>query len=250
MVKRFWILRGALIAALLAVGSIAGIRTFGTSRHDVALNSDDTAPVLVAGRYIPAFTSIKADDVRVESFPKPLIPTGALHNAGELQDSDGKTLYLSTIAIPEGQALTLGQLAGADQGDRLSSLMRPGKVAVSFEVDRAHGVGGWLRPGDSIALFHSVSSGLSGRAGTATRLLFSSIPVLAIDEARLGQTKEKSASENSQMPLELSTPTDMKIVTVLVKPSEASQLIEAREHGSISLVLRARGDDYPWPAAD
>jgi len=213
--------------------------------------SGDSVEILVASHYLPAFTPVKKEDVRLDEVPKHFLPPGALRSLPELQNENGQYIYLSAVAIPEGQQLTRTVLVNAEQGESLASFIRPGRVAVSFEVDRAHGVGGWIKPGDTIAIYRS-AGGLpqKNEATRMTQLLFQSVPVLAVDATRLGAQDEKPASSDADVTAMPAPTGDSKILTVLVSPSEASAIVEAREHGSLDVVLRAVGDDLPWPTTN
>jgi pilus assembly protein CpaB len=160
----------------------------------------------------------------------------------ELQKENGQPLFAAAIAIPEGQPLTRALVTDAAQNNALESLVPSGKVAVSFEVDRSHGVGGWIRPGDTVALFGFISS-------KKTRLLFPSLVVVAVDARRLGQEPEKPADAggDSAMSMDLQANPESKVITVLATPMQATEITSAREEGGVSLVLRSLGDDAPWP---
>ena len=233
-------LRWILIAAVLAALIFMIFPKVHSIFHGSSFDPEDSVTVLVADSYIPAFSVIKAALVRGQEFPKGLVPPGALHTKTELQDENDRPHFISAIAIPAGQPVTHAMVTDTVQGDALGSLIRRGKVAVSFEIDRAHGVGGWIRPGDTIALF--------GSQAKKTRLLLPSVPVLAVDAQRLGQTPAKSDESGGDSTGAPGTqaPGDSKVVTVLVSPTEASLIIEAREEGSLSAVLRPLGDDFPW----
>ena len=202
------------------------------------MDSGETVAVLVADRYIPALTAVRSPLVHSQDYPKALVPPGALHSKEELTNESDQTLYLSAIPIPQGQPITQAMLVGANQTDGLSSLVHPGKVAVSFEVDKAHGVGGWIKPGDSIAIFSPAPD---------PKLLLPSVTILAVNDLRLGQTSQKPAVEGDDPPAAEPASTDAKVVTVLLSPGDATTLIQARERGNLSLVLRSLGDDFSWP---
>lgn len=243
-------LRMVLSVAVLVALLLLGFTKSRSFWHWSSSDPGEAVPVLIADRYIPAFTVIKPDVVRLQEFPKGLVPPGALRAKNELENENGQVLFTSAISIPEGQPITRALLTDASQNDTLGSLIRPGKVAVSFEIDKAHGVGGWIRPGDRVALFGATVMGRAGNAalGKKTRLLFPSVVVAAVDDKRLGQNqgKTESAADPSAIP-EALVANGAKILTVLVSPLEASTIIEAREEGSLSVVLRSLGDDLPWP---
>lgn len=236
-------MRYGLIAAVVAASAFMLFPKAADFFHRSGFDAAEDSPVLVATHYIPALTVLKPELVQVKTFPKDLVPPGALHSVEELQKVNGQPLFVSVIAIPEGMPLTRALMADAAQSNALESLIRPGLVAVSFEVDKSHGVGGWVRPGDTVAIF-----GLS--LEKKTRLLLPSMVVLAVDGQRLGQSAEKPADSGGEgaMPMDASGGADSKVITVLATPTQASEIIAARETGGVSLVLRSFGDDAPWPS--
>jgi pilus assembly protein CpaB len=247
--NRTTLIRVVLIAALVIIGAWAVWPT-NFSIHLPGLPVSDDVPVLVADHYLTAFAAIKPDSVRVENYPKAFVPPGALHNKEELQNQSTQMLFSAAVAIPEGQPITRTLVISPEQSASLTTQIRPGKVAVSFQLDMAHGVGGWIKPGDTIALFRTLP--LSPNAGRSpsriTQLLLPAIPVLAVDTDRLASLPPKIGSDHSESDNETPPviPVEAKVITVLVTPREASQIVEAREQGALSAALRATGDDYVW----
>ena len=246
-------LRIILVTAILIALGVLGISKSRTAWHWNSRDPGDVVPVIIADRYIPAFTVIKPEMVRVQDFPKGFVPPGALNSKTELMNETGKLLFTSVISIPEGHPVTRALVTDASQNDTLGSLIRPGKVAVSFEIDKTHGVGGWIRPGDTVAVFGPTPMTIANfkAQGKKTRLLFPSVVVVAVDDKRLGQsqTKVESGTDSSVIP-ESPSSNGAKIITVLVSPTEATNIIEAREEGSLSVVLRSLGDELPWPKVE
>src|ERR1700687_2276531 len=146
-------LRSILVGAICVVLAFLGISKVRSAGHWRTSDPGEWVSVLVADRYISAFTGIKADIVRNQEYPKDLVPPGALRSKNELENESKQTLFASAISIPEGSPITRSLLTDAAQNNTLGSVIQPGKVAVSFEIDKAHGVGGWIRPGDTVALF-------------------------------------------------------------------------------------------------
>jgi Flp pilus assembly protein CpaB len=166
-----------------------------------------------------------------------------LHSATDLADESGLPLFMTTVAVPAGQPLTRTLLTDLGKSHGMASLLGVGKVAVSFAVDPIRGVGGWIQPGDQIAIFDTPRiSALMKTPAKTTRLLFPCVKVLAVDHKRLG------AVSGSEKLLEtLSDPGGSStVLTVLLNPVEAARLIEAREEEHLSVILRPLGDDVPW----
>jgi Flp pilus assembly protein CpaB len=202
----------------------------------------DTIPVLVADSYIPAFTIVKEPMVAVRNFPRGFVPPGALHAARELTADDNQALYLSAVPIPEGQPLTRTLLDELGKSHGMAAALPMGKVAVSFAADPVRGVGGWIEPGDTIAVFETTREGGLKEVSKVTRLLFSSLSVLAVDQNRLGL----SHPETSKYDLLENPDPKPVVITVLANPVEAARLIDAREQKHLSVALRSLGDDAPW----
>jgi Flp pilus assembly protein CpaB len=215
--------------------------------HLLFRESTDSVPVLVARRYISAFQMIKPEDIRIRSYPKEYVPSGALHAASELLTETGQPSFSSLVAVPQGEPMTRTVLVDTNRGQGLSSLLRLGSVAVSFSIDKSRAAGGWIQPGDTVALFEAAPIGPAGRGTAArrTRLLLSAVKVLAVDKMRLGQRPDPENKAESLQALSAGE-SDTLMITVLVSPVQAKTVVEARERGPISVVLRAMGDDLPW----
>jgi Flp pilus assembly protein CpaB len=236
-------LRLGLLAAIFVAGFLAlGPKPLRRARVLVAEGGEDQ-PVLVARNYIPAFRTIHDDLVEVRAFPREFVPPGALHGTGELQTERGQWLFSALVAIPQNQPVTRALLIERGKTNEMAFLLKPGKVAASFAVERARGAGGWVRPGDTVAIFETIG------LGKPTRLLLSAVQVLAVDDKALGSSaaEEKEGVRKSPFEEMAAAASEFQVLTVLTTMSEAAALIEARERGPLSVVLRAMGDDLPWP---
>ena len=249
MVKNTTVMRASLIAAIVLCGIVLFWSDIGAAVCGVFAKTSDDVPVLMADHFIPPFQVVRPGDVRVKYMPREFVPPGALHAAGDLLKEDGQVLYSSIVGIPEGQALTrtLVNETGKDHG--MSSLLRPGRVAVSFKVDREKSAGGWVQPGDTIAVFASAND--VGRHGEfhETRLLLNAVEVLAVDRAHLGHEPDDDNQPKNPLDVSLQDAND-QIVTVLVNTADAATLVEAQRAGSLTIVLRPLGDDLPWIQSD
>ena len=227
----------ALAAALTVVvwGPLSG-------KEKSAAGADDMVPVLVADRYIPAFTIIDEKMAAVRHFPKSYVPPGPLHAIRELLSEADRALYISAVAIPEGAPLTHTLLDELGKSRGMASILPPGKGAISFAADPVRAAGGWVEPGDTIAIFSTSLDAEKGNSSRKTKLIFSAMVVLAVDKSRLGSTRAEprpeAAAENPEP-----GPT---VITVLANPLDAARLVQAREQGHLSVVLRSLGDDAPW----
>ena len=210
-------------------------------------DTTDSIPVLVTDAYIPAFQVVKPQGVKIRNYPKDFVPPGALHAKPELLSETGQFVFSSIVAIPEGEPLTRTILVEVGKDHGLSSLLHVGQVAVSFNIDKARAAGGWIQPGDTVALFETLPPDLRSALPLRkkTQLLLNRVKVLAVDKAHLGQRCETPEKTDAITEL-TSVESESHVITVLVSPTEADALIDARERGPVSVVLRAIGDDIPW----
>ena len=239
MAKNIKIRIGLIILILLLLAVFRG--SFSDKDKSI-MGSDESIPVLVASEYIPAFTIVKIKMAAVRHFPKEYVPPGSIHTIRELVGSEDHELYMAAVAIPAGQPLTQTVMDELGKSRGMASTLPQGKVAVSFAADPVRGAGGWVEPGDSIAVFHTMLSAHKEEALHKTSLLFPSLPVWAVDKNRLGAPHPDAPPGSLQENPE-SGPT---VFTVVVNPLQAARLIEAREEGHLSVVLRSLGDDSSW----
>ncbi len=237
MVQRGSKLRLGLIAAVAVTGGYLLL----TSNLPIlnGFSGEDAVPVLIVSRYVSPFSPVKADSIEVRSIPRAYVPPGALHALNELRSGEGQNRFLSAIGLPEGQPLNRAVLLDLSQSHGLASVLGPGRVAVSFSVDKVRGVGGWIQPGDHVAVFQTFREGMAGAA--RTNLLLSSIEVVAVNQKRLGDPEKTVAvmTDGSE---------DGLTLTVIVNPVQAAAIVKARENGRLSAVLLAAGDATTWSA--
>jgi len=219
-----------------------------SSSAERSANEPGEMAVLVARHYLPAFTVVKSEDAILKTYPEEAVPPGALRSVKELAGDKDRPVFTAAVSIPEGQPLTRTILQELGKDHAMASLLAPGKTAVSFAVDEVRGVGGWVEPGDVIAIFQTARErSLSAVRAKSTGLLFSTVSVLAVDKKRLGQPPAPApALEPGMIAAAEAMQNSEHVITVLLNPVEAARLIEAREDGRLSVVLRGEGDDLPW----
>lgn len=229
--------KGLVVAVILLVGGLT-LQSHWSQAADPEEEVAESTMVLVAGQYVPAATVLRPSMVQPRAYPKGFVPPGALHSLKDLEDN-GLGRFAAAVAIPEGQPVTRAILSELKAHHGMAALLAPGHVAVAFAVDSVRGAGGWIQPGDSIAIYSGGEMRVPTRIDGA-RLLFSSVRVLAVDGRRLGQaTKSSSDAQPSE--------SGETVLTVGLNPLEAERLLSARENGRLSVLLRALGDDLPWP---
>jgi Flp pilus assembly protein CpaB len=234
-----------LLLAAITMASLWLLRpNFGAAMESwFGTTSSELVPIVVADHFIPPFQPILPDHARVRSYPREFVPPGALHALSDITADDGKVRFTSIVGIPENEPLTRTVLAEAGQDHGMSSLLRPGKVAVSFKAEKAQAAGGWIKPGDTVAIFARIVR-MNDRASRQTRLLLSAVEVLGVDRTHLGHDVSPLKREETERLLDESS--GDQIITVLTNTGDASALVEAQEAGPLFVVLRSLGDEIPW----
>ncbi len=241
LVKNWTPLRSVLVATIVGLAVLYGAFGLFEGRPLSDDDSQESTAVVIAKRYIPAFSSINPSDLTVRNFQKGFVPPGAFHATADFGGTHGLPVFASEVAIPEGQPLTRALISELGKNHGMASILSPGKVAVSFSVDAVRGVGGWIQPGDTVAIFHTNREGdVKMMWRHQTHLLFSSVHVLAVDKKRVGHEPAESPGT------ETADSDGGNVLTVLMNPLEAARLVEARESGRLSVILRALGDEAPW----
>lgn len=246
--KALWVMRRSMILAVIG-GTVAGslgylhLHMFEKACKD----SSSAVAVWVAARYVPQGIPARAAFFRTVTAPKAYVQPGAVSAYDVLESSPGHPQFRTAVALPEGTQLTRSVLVPLAAGVGLSQRIPQGQVAVSFGVDAVRGVGGFLRPGDWVDILHTVGGSDLQGDGRTTVTLLQAVPVLAVGKKWFSPFQEEQRPENGP-PLEMGEPEPDRdvVVTVSLNPLSAARLAQARENGSLSLILRAEGDGRVW----
>lgn len=112
-----------------------------------------------------------------------------------------------------------GELAG------LTAKLQPGMRAFAIKVGVASGVSGFVQPDDFIDIYWT--GGISGVQGEVTRLIESSIKIIAVNNAF---NEDQAASG-----------TDARTITVAGTPEQVARLAQAQATGRLSMSLVGEG---------
>jgi len=181
---RSWIFLG--LGLLLA--GLTGLSLYGVSQ-DVgtrqAAAASDTAQVVVARSEIATRAVLTAEMLTLQTYPKNLVPAGAVTNPA---DAIGLTT-LSTI--PSGAAVVQSQLVAAGGRSGASVTLEKGKVLVAFPTVDPLTIAGLVRPGDRIDVLATVTSG-TGELARKTQTTVQNLEV--IDVLVAGREGQKTSS--------------------------------------------------------
>lgn len=190
----------------------------------------DQISVIVAMTEIPAGTAIAPEHLDSKLIPSKFVQPYATTRGVDV-------LGLVPIApISQGEQILTNKLRREREqpmSATLAGLTPEGKRAVTVGLDSLTGVGGFVRPGNSVDIlwtFKVPSGGGSQEGELVTMPLFQNVAVLAVGAEMVGKsTTDREASSEYT-------------VTLALEPQEALLLLFAREQGGIQVSLRPPSD--------
>lgn len=209
-----------LLAILLAIGT--GWLTLNYINNVKKSTLADNTPrsVVVAAIDIPARTTITPNMLRQTTLPSSVVERDAIASAAE---ANGQ---LSLITIPAGSQVTSSKV-GRPSDVGMSVRLKPGKRAISIQIDRVKGISGLLQPGDRVdVLAIPPRAGQGGLPHTAA--ILRGIRVLAVGSDL--ETTSATPSPDYQ---------NSTTVTLEVTPQQADLLASADANTTLRLALRS-----------
>jgi len=233
--KRLIPLVFAVVMGLVAVGLLRQYvsqqrQTLEQERKKLLSSYPEPIQVVIAGKDISEGVPLEPSLLSTTQVPERFIQPYAVRAAGEV-------LGLITLTpIAEGEQILLNKLRRPDTAPKdatLSALTPKGKRAVTIGVDVITGVGGFVRPGDTVDVLWTLQVPQPGQSQgeVVTMTLFQEVPVLAVGSEIAGRSKSKQEASPEYT------------VTLALTPQETSFLLFAREQGRLQLSLRARAED-------
>src|SRR5215831_3084628 len=142
-----------------------------------------------------------------------------------------KEIPWSATALPEGAFASIalnepvlrGRITAPGQRAALSSMLDPGKRAVTVRVDDVRGVAGFIQPGDRVDVVLIRTEAESKLKEGYSDVILQFAKVLAIDQITGERTEQ---------------PTIAKAVTLEVSAEEAQKVLLATNVGRLTLILR------------
>ncbi|HEY8950142.1 MAG TPA: Flp pilus assembly protein CpaB [Rhizomicrobium sp.] len=214
------------VAALLVRGLLGG----GTEPVKAAIAPAPAAMlnVLVADSDIQPGTAITPSMVRWQSWPKSSIDSSFITEEG---NPNTNAIVKGTVArapIVAGEPLTGTKIVHADAASFMSARLAPGMRAVSTAISTDTGAGGFILPNDRVDVVLTQQVSDSPRR-FGSRVILSNVRVLAMDQTYTQDKDQKTVLA--------------KTATLELAPDQATMLARSAPAGTISLTLRALGDD-------
>jgi len=208
------------LLALIFSGSAAlGVYLFAKPADSVL----ETESIVVAIGEVPRGVTLTEDMLTTRDWPQDFVPEGALIKSDE---AVGRTVWIPLVAndpIVESKLATLGA------GRGMAALIPKGMRAITIQTPNvATGVAGFILPGNKVDVLWTISQSRQddNTGGGSTVTLLQNIEILAVDQ------QIEVPSENRV------DPRDLRSVTLLTSPGNASKLDLAQNRGTLRLSLR------------
>jgi pilus assembly protein CpaB len=209
-----------LVLALI-LGSIAAVLARNWLINHGRSNAAQTAgTIVVAAAPLSFGTQITGENVKEIPWSAAALPEGAFATKQEMLNG-GRRMALVSIALNE--PVLRGRITAPGQRAALSSMLDPGKRAVTVRVDDVRGVAGFIQPGDRVDVVLIRTEAESKIKEGYSDVILQYAKVLAIDQITGERTEQ---------------PTIAKAVTLEVSAEEAQKILLATNVGRLTLILR------------
>src|SRR6516164_6917772 len=210
-----------VLVIALVLGVIAAVLTRNwLVSHSRAKLAQEAGTIVVAAVPLGFGSQLTPENVKEIPWSANALPEGAFATKQELL-SGGRRMALVSIAPNE--PVLRARVTAPGQRAALSSMLDPGKRAVTVRVDDVRGVAGFIQPGDRVDVVLIRTEMDSRKNESSSDIILQSAKVLAIDQITGERTEQ---------------PTIAKAVTLEVSPEEAQKILLATNIGWLSLVLR------------
>ena len=228
--KNWLLLTGAIVIGAIAFFlSYSAINTKIKQLDEDANKGKVMASVVVASRNLQPGELINSSSVSLRKIPQEFINNSSI--TGENFESvDGQGLLL---AVKAGEPI-LTSYTVTRGGAYFSGTLKPGRRALTIEVDEISSISGMLRAGDKIDILVTAKQpkkvGIAAATDDMTFPLLSNLSVLATGQAQRGSGNATVTYTH---------------ITLDVTPDEANSIIAAKTGGKMTAVLRSPKDELP-----
>jgi len=183
-----------------------------------------TVPVVVAARDISRGAVVSADQLTTQDWPANLVPPNASSNVEAVADRT------AMVPIMAGEPVLGGKVADSDSGRGLAALIPSGRRAYTIQTSSVgSNVAGFVLPGNRVDVLLTLRGGPEDTTGGgSSTTLLQAVEILAVDQ------KLDAPTGN---PVE-----QLRSVTLLVTPEQASLLDLGHNMGTLALSLRNPAD--------
>lgn len=223
----------SIVLLLLALGcglvaSIGINQVLASRREAPQVVKGETQAILVAQSDIGVWEPLTVQKMKLEEWPKELVPANAIT---KLEEAEGRR---ARTEMTTGEPILTNKLLSPDASETGSAGLIPkGYRAVSVRVDAVSGGASLILPKDRVdVLVHISSNPGRGMNQTVTRTILQDVQVFAVNDVF---RRDPAMSEESSIAA--------STITLLLTPEDAELVTLASELGKIRLVLRSPEDD-------
>lgn len=184
-----------------------------------------TVDVYVVKKALNYGDVLRPEDVGTIPWPKAALPESAFTDAKVLFP-EGAPPRVVLRQMERFEPLLAVKVTEPGEDAGLTARLAPGMRAFAIKVDVASGVSGFLRPGDRVDIYWTGT--VSGVNGELTRLIESSVNILAVDQTSAADT--------------VAAGTIARTVTVAADPQQIARLAQAQATGRLALSLVGAAD--------
>ncbi len=222
-----------IIAIFSAIIGIFLIMSYITKIEEEVVLDSNIKNVLIAKKYIPKFSIVTPDMIKISQVPAKYLQPGSIRNVKELLDKNSKPKFVTIAPIMEKEIILSTKLTVIGRETGLSVVIPRGKRAISIPISDSVASSGLIRPGnkvDLIATFEDKSA-----------FLLQNLLVLAVGDSIIGSIEKKEKRKDLLSSLEGST--GGASITLAVTPDEALKIAYAKDKCSFNIVLRSSMDN-------
>lgn len=227
-----------VVAIMLTAAGMGSVYAYANQADRRAAEGQKLVTVLVATSRIPAGTEVGRlkGMLKEQQVPVAVTPAGALSSLpAESSRVTGQDVLLGETLLAD----MLTEPSTAAQNTTLLALP-PGKVAMGVSLEDRQQVGGFVRPGDFVAVY--VTSDWN-KERAVTKLVLRRVQVLSVARTSNRQSLPKGPSGDQANATET-------VVTLAVDVTQGATLAHAAEVGNITLALEdskssTKGADTP-----
>jgi pilus assembly protein CpaB len=218
-----------ILCVAIGLGIVAAVLSRNWLASHARSSEADLGTIVVAAKSLNFGSQLTQDNTTEIPWSKAELPAGAFATKAALL-KDGRRMTLALIA--KNEPILLTRVTAPNQPATLSSMLPPGKRAVTVRVDDVRGVAGFIQPGDLVDVVLIRTAAESRGNESYSDVILQSAKVLAIDQITGEHTEQ---------------PTIAKAVTLEVGINEAQKILLATNIGRLSLVLREPASTTPVP---
>ena len=206
---------GAVLAAVVVFSAIR------TRESEVQRAMAHTVEVVVAAKDIPLGAKLEPGAVKLVRWARDGVPQGAFTDPQAVAGSFARSQFLANEPVVASKLFM-----GEESSGVMPLLIPAGMRAMSVPVDEVADISGFVEPHTRVDILVAVS-GTGGGETSFSRIVLQNIEVLAVAQ-EIEHVKDE--------------PQVVKVVTLLVTPTDAEKLTLASHEGMLRLAMRNYSD--------